>query len=215
MTVYNGVDLSVTPVHPDRPVHVRRDFSIPEDRLLIACVGRVERRKGLHDLIEACGPLKHRLPLCHLFFAGELSEPDYQRECLEAAGRWGLLDRVTFSGHLDKVQDLLREIDIFVLPSLSGEAFSRAIIEAMAAAKPVIASDVGGAAEAVEESVTGYVVPPGDPPALRERLVLLGEDALLRRRMGEAGRTRVERLFTIDENVKKTEAVYDALFAPR
>lgn len=81
----------------------------------------------------------------------------------------------------------------------------------MAAAKPVIVTDVGGSAEAVEEGVTGFVVTPGDVVMLGDRIILLGKDRELRKRFGTAARKRVEERFTIEENVRRTEQVYRKL----
>jgi glycosyltransferase involved in cell wall biosynthesis len=104
----------------------------------------------------------------------------------------------------------MKEMDMVVLNSLA-EAFPRSIIEAMAAAKPVVVTDVGGSAEAVEEGVSGFVVTPGDTVMLVDRMIRLGRDRELRRKFGEAARTRVETLFTVEENVRKTEQVYQEL----
>jgi len=93
----------------------------------------------------------------------------------------------------------------------SAEAFPRVIIEAMAAAKPVIATDVGGCREAVEDGVTGFIVPPGDRDALCDRIQKLARDPSLRNRFGRAGRQRAERLFSLEINIRKTVEVYEGL----
>ncbi|OPY09134.1 MAG: Capsular glucan synthase [Syntrophaceae bacterium PtaB.Bin038] len=95
-----------------------------------------------------------------------------------------------------------------VLPSLSGEAFPRAVIEAMACGKPVVATDVGGTREAVDEGVTGYVVPPDDAGNLAERIELLLADDAVRAAMGEAARRRAEERFSVGKNARATERLY-------
>jgi len=101
-------------------------------------------------------------------------------------------------------------MDFMALNSFS-EAFPRSVIEAMAATKPVIVTDVGGSAEAVEEGVSGFVVTPGDREMLADRMIKLGKDKGLREKFGAAARKRVENLFSIERNVQKTEQIYQEL----
>lgn len=210
VTIYNGVDLASFN-GSSVPSHVRKDFAIPDGGFLASCLGRIEKRKGQLVLIEACGQLKAQGSPVRLFFAGETAEPDYYRACVDAVRRYGIQDSTIFAGHLDDPVSLLRESDVMVLPSLSGEAFSRSIIEAMAVGLPVIASDVGGAPEAVQNGVSGWIVPPGDVLTLRETILRLQQDPVLRRQMGEAALERVQERFRIEENVRKTESLYRKL----
>ncbi len=211
ITIYNGVDLTEFRKvgQSDR---VKRLLGIEEESiLLIAVFARVDSFKGQKYLVEACGRILSVLPTFHIVFVGGIEQQEYQRECLELAGSLNIQERIIFTGHRTEINDMLNEMDIVVLPSISGEAFSRAVIEAMAAGKPVIATDVGGAVEAVEEGITGFVVPPGDSNALAEKILLLSQNGDMRRKMGEAGRIRAEKLFSIEENVRKTERLYREL----
>lgn len=210
ITIYNGVDLSQFP--KDRvasPAPARPPFA---DRILsIVCAGRIEPRKGQNDLIDACQELKERKIPFQLLLAGDVEDDRYIAACRSRASELKIADQVTFAGHIENMPAALQKADIFVLPSIFGEAFSRAIIEAMAAAKPVVATDVGGAKEAIEDCVSGYVVPPADPRALANKILSLALDEPLRRRFGAAARRRVADLFTIETNVRKTEQVYAEL----
>ena len=123
----------------------------------------------------------------------------------------GLTERVSLLGHVYNVPELLRSVDILVLPSLHNEGFPNAVMEAMAAALPVVATDTGGVRELVIDGLTGYVVPPGDAAALAERISWYCKDADLRRKMGEAGRSRVAAELTVDKMARKFEALYLAL----
>ena len=106
--------------------------------------------------------------------------------------RYGIADRVRFMGHRSDVAEVLSAADIAVLPSLSGEAFPRAVIEAMAMGRPVVATDVGGTREAIVEGVTGFVVSPGDAEALADRIGRLAGNEAMRAAMGQAARRRAE-----------------------
>jgi glycosyltransferase involved in cell wall biosynthesis len=102
---------------------------------------------------------------------------------------------------------LLQEIDILVLPTIT-EAFSRVILESMAARIPIITTDVGGNSEAVAHGTTGYIVPPQDVQALAARMNELIKDGEKRKRMGEAGRARVKELFSMESHVELIEKLY-------
>jgi len=170
--------------------------------------------KGQLCLIEACGRVYREHSSLQLLFAGDIVDEGYLEKCRQKARDYGIEERTVFAGHEPDVAGLLNEIDIFVSSSF-GEAFSRAIIEAMAARKPIIATDVGGAREAVVDGVTGFIVLPGDSEAMAQKLRLLLGDSELRRHMGGAARKRVETLFTIDRNVALTETLYDEILTGR
>jgi len=115
-------------------------------------------------------------------------------------------DQVHFTGYVDQKEAirLLNESDVFVSAHRRGplsnrvEAYGVAVLEAMAAALPVIAGDSGGVVDTVVDQQTGFLLPPGDEPALREAMKLLSEDLQMRKRMGEAGRKRVEGQFSFE-----------------
>ena len=121
----------------------------------------------------------------------------------------GIADRVHFLGARPPaaIQDLLAGADVFVL-STGREGLPLAILEAMRARLPVVASAVGGVPEAVVHGLTGYLVPPGDPQALAGRLRALLSDRGLRERLGAAGRRRFQKDYTLAAMVRRTLAVY-------
>lgn len=209
VTIYNGIDLSEFQ-SDQAPSRFRKEYGIHEQSLLIGVAGRLEFLKGQRYLIEACGMLKGKSPDVHLAMAGEIVDSTYLKECEEMAQKYGIHDRVIFPGHIRPISQFLKEIDIFVLPSLF-EAFPRSLIEAMGAGKPVVVTDVGGCAEAVEINISGFVVPPKDAKILSEKIHLLNLDNELREKMGKAARIRAEKMFTIAHNVRQTEEVYREL----
>jgi len=206
VTIYNGITLSE---REGRKLSskVRQAYGIKHKSLLIATIARIEPLKGHKYLIEACGGIKDELGDFHLLLVGDIVDLGYLNECKELARKFGIHDRITFSGHRNNVNQILNEIDIFVLPSLF-EAFPRSLIEAMCAGKPVIATDVGGCTEAVEDTVSGFIVPPKNPEALAETVHMLGRDTELRQKVGRAARSRAEEMFSMKQNVKQTELLY-------
>ena len=210
ITVYNGVDLSQFKWGISSNPELKKMDRV-DNGLSIVCIGRIEPSKGQIYLIEACGKLNDRQIPFHLLLAGEVANKEYLADCRHKAVELNIGDQITFPGHIENILDVLSRTDIFVLPSISGEAFSRAIIAAMAMGKPVVATDVGGAKEAIENGLSGFVVPSADSAALAERIIALATDEKLRQKFGAEARKRVEELFTIEKNVEKTERIYEQL----
>jgi len=206
--IYNGVDMREFHPAVDSSKPLIDQMGIDGRRILIASLTRVEPSKGQIGLIEACAALRHIGVDFHIVLAGEVADESYCAHCRRRAKELGITDRVTFVGHVEEAARFLSEVDIVAVSSVSGEAFPRTTIESMAAGKPVIVTAVGGAPEAVDDGVTGYIVAPGNIEAFRDRIIRLAKDAHLRKRMGDAARGRAEVLFSIDGNVQKTEALY-------
>ena len=125
----------------------------------------------------------------------------------------GLEREALFIGRVEQVAELLAVSDVCVLSS-KAEGFSNSILEYMAAARPVVVTDVGGAREAAIDKESGFIVPPSDPPAMASRIVELLSRPDLARAMGERGRERVEQLFSCRAQLERTENLYDELLAP-
>jgi glycosyltransferase involved in cell wall biosynthesis len=208
ITIHNGVDTRC--FAPSAAPAERGAFGLAPSDLVVTVTGKVEPLKGQHLLIEAVGALGERFPVLRALFAGEVVDEAYHRRCLRRAEALGVADRVRFLGHREDVAGLLRASDISASTSLR-EAFSRAIIEAMASGLPVVAADAGGAREAIIEGETGFVVPPDNPAALGRKLALLAASAELRGRLGRAARQRALECFDIRDNVARTCAVYENL----
>jgi D-inositol-3-phosphate glycosyltransferase len=140
--------------------------------------------------------------------AGETPDDAYLRGCLTYCSSAGLGDRVEFLGHIHSIEKFVQSVDLVALPSSGAEAFPRAVIEAMACGKPVVATGAGGTPEAVDEGCTGFVVPARTPGALAARLHELLIDEGLRIRMGRCARRRAEALFDAKQNAAQTASVY-------
>jgi glycosyltransferase involved in cell wall biosynthesis len=159
--------------------------------------GRIETAKGLIVLLRALKLLKNEARNFELLIGGRVWDEQYYKELLcfkDAAG----LQEVRFLGFVENLPNFIREADIFVLPSL-WETLPIVILEAMASGLPVVASTVGAVPEVIINNETGYLVPPGDPQALADKLRLLIDDPKLRRTMGNNARRRAESCFSIDD----------------
>jgi glycosyltransferase involved in cell wall biosynthesis len=156
----------------------------------IVSVGRLAFPKDFSTLVEALADAQADW---WAFFVGE---GPLQAAIAGDVHRRGLEKRIELLGTRGDVPEILASSDVFVLSSRS-EGFPVSILEAMAAALPVVATDVGGVGEAVLDGETGLLVPPGNPQALTEALERLLRDDALRRRLGAAGRERAQRRFDV------------------
>lgn len=125
-----------------------------------------------------------------------------------------MTEHVRFLGIRDDVPELLNSADVVVMSSRDvpfGESCPNIVLEGMAAGLPVIGTRVGGTAELIVDEETGFVIPPGNPAALAEKLKLLLPDPDLRRKLGQAGRARVKAHFTIEHMVQGREDLFNLL----
>lgn len=169
---------------------MRAELGLAPDQIAVGMVGRLVEEKGYPELFEAARRLDGR----HVVF---VIGPDDTSKGDSLPGE--LVDRaradgVRFLGMRTDVDDLYRALDVFVLPS-HREGFPRAAMEAAASGLPVVATDIRGCREVVEEGVNGLLVPVRDPAALAKAIETLGQDPGLRMRMGKAGDERARRLF--------------------
>jgi glycosyltransferase involved in cell wall biosynthesis len=194
--VYNGIDLEVFPVP---------DLSTPNPVPRIISIGRLVAFKGFDHLIDACGELARR----GLDFICEIIGDGPLRDDLQAKiDKLKLAPRVKLLGSLSQgaVMEKLRVADIFALASVTdrqgaSDVFPTVILEAMAAARPVVSTQLAGIPELVAHGETGLLVAPSDTSALVQALEELIRDPGLRSRYGRAGRTRIEQHFRIEHTV--------------
>jgi glycogen(starch) synthase len=187
----------------------------PGNEIVILYVGRLERGKGVQVLAEAIPRVLRAVPQARFVFVGDdrpipdgCSQIAALREHFAALG---LDSRVELRGHVPQAELLAAyaQADICVVPSLIYESFSYTCAQAMACGLPVVASRIGGIPETVEDGVTGILVEPGDVQGLAQAIVWLAQDRELRRRMGAAGRAKVEELYTPSRVAKMNLVVYE------
>jgi L-malate glycosyltransferase len=204
--VPNGVDIAT--IDAARPgAEVRRELGLPQGVPIIGLVGRLDHwGKGHKELFEAMAGLKERYPIHALIIGGGRR----RKEVRALAASLGLADIVHFLGHRRDVPDLLNAMDIFILPSYS-EGVSLALLEAMAAGLPVIASEVGGNPEVVTDGETGLIIPSRDAGALAQALERLLTDPAWGKAMGENARSHVVANYSLERLGREINGIYDEL----
>jgi L-malate glycosyltransferase len=215
VVIRNGVDLERFSDPPDARA-VRRELGVPVSAPLVAVASRLHPLKGIEHFLEAAAAVGRRLPEVRFLVIGETSPTDraYFDVLTNLAERLGIRDRVIFTGLRNDVPRLLACAAVSVMPSLN-EALSNVLLESMAAGVPVVATRVGGTPEAVQDGVTGLLVPPGDAGALARSIDRLLSDPESAERLGQSGRQLVRRHFSIDTMVQATERLYDTLLEKR
>jgi glycosyltransferase involved in cell wall biosynthesis len=216
--VYNGVDFDRFRPRSRSP-HVRRELGIRDDALVALTVGQIGLRKGWDVFADAAARLARRWPTLHVIFVGErfatkAETVEYEqsvREQFEIAMP-GLFH---FLGTRNDVPDLMNAADLLVHPARQ-EPFGRVLLEAAASALPIIATNVGGTPEMLEDGVSARLIPPGDATALVNAVQELLCDAKVRHRLAREARTRIAERFTADRAAKALAMVWeDVLSEPR
>lgn len=199
-----GIDTDAFPAEPP-PAN---------DPPVAAFVGRMIRSKGLDTLIGAQRQLKARaVPLSiDLYGNSDIDNPDAIPP--SEIERWQAEGLVAWHGHVSDIRAVWRASDIAVLPALTREGMPRSVLEAAAAARPLVVTDVPGCRHFVRDAVEGLVVPPGDCAALAEALARLAGDGALRQRFGAAARQRVLAGFTIHDVQSAIHQSYARLLGP-
>lgn len=204
------IEVAYNAVEVDRfggptPAGLRAQIGGGAERPLVLTPARLDEQKGHPVLLRAAAELSG----VDFVLAGEGPE----RAGLEAlAGELGIAERVHFLGYRDDIPQLLAACDVFALPSLY-EGSSLAVLEAMAAGRPVVSSAIGGTDELIDDGVDGLLVAPGDTAGLAGALRRLLDDAELRKSFAERARRRVERDFTPTAMTQRVEAIYGELLA--
>jgi glycosyltransferase involved in cell wall biosynthesis len=183
---------------------VRAALGIPEDSVAVGIVGRIAPEKGHAVLLEALQKVHARYPL-HLVIVG--NGPD-EALIRDSAEKMGLSGHVLFTGFRDDVNNVINALDVVAVPSTWNEPCSAVVQQGMALSKPVIGTRAGGTPEMVVDDETGFLVPVCDSDALAEAMARLAGDAFLRKRLGAAGKERVEELFSLRVMTDKIEALY-------
>ncbi len=212
VAIHNGIDLArFSPCPPSEQALARRELGLDPQALLVGCAARLDVQKGLSYLLEATAILATRWPRLVVLLAGE----GPKRAALEAQARaLGIAERVHFLGYRPDVARIVRVVDLFVLPSV-WESFGLAVAEAMALARPVVATRVGGLPEVVVDGETGLLAPPCSPEALSGAMARCLADPDLSYRLGQAGRRRVEEHFSAEAMACHTLALYEELLQAR
>jgi glycosyltransferase involved in cell wall biosynthesis len=207
--VYNGVDV-LPPCEPAEVDRCRKELGLSETDQVVGMVGNLYPVKGHQYLIDSIPEVLKECPDTSFVFAGRgLLEPELK----EQVHRLGLDKRVFFLGLRQDIPRILATFNVFVLPSLS-EGLSMAILEAMVAGKPVVATQVGGNPELVLNGETGFLVPPKDSHALASCLVTLLTNKAQAAQLAEKGKNRAEGQFSLETMVRAYQTLYDECLHP-
>lgn len=213
VTIYNGLDTSrVTPPQGVRREDVLESFALPreENRRFVTIVANLRHDVKDHPtFLRAARRVREQVPQAAFVLAGE---GELTGAMQAIAAELGIEHDVFFTGRCERVAELLSVSDVCVLSS-TAEGFSNSILEYMAAARPVVVTDVGGAREAVAEGETGYLVQPGDDLTMAARIASLLLEPERARMMGERGRVVVEQKFSCEAQLESTLNLYQRLLA--
>jgi glycosyltransferase involved in cell wall biosynthesis len=183
---------------------VRDEFEIPDDAPIVGTVANLKAHKGHEYLLEAAALVRDELPDVRFMWVGLGPMEDGLRRRAE---RMGLNGTILFTGFREDAPRLMREFDLFALPSLH-EGLPIALVEAMTLGVPVVATIAGGTPEVIEDGHQGFLVPSRDPRSLADRILKMLRDDTLRGQMGEAARLRAAE-FDIRKSVARMERAYE------
>src|SRR5438034_265184 len=187
----------------------RAELGLAPDELAVGTVGRLAWQKGIDDLLEAVRRVRPRLPRARFFVVGGGRDAE---AVAAAAAAPDLGGAVALLGPRDDVPELLAAMDV-VVQSSRREAMAQTTLEAMAVGRPVVSTTTVGADEAIEDGISGLLVPVGDAAALADRILALARDPARRAALGDAARARIAAHFTSARMLDRCEAILQAIHA--
>jgi len=207
--IHNAVDTEL--FKPGLDIEYLLDeFGIERDRKIMGIFSRLDPWKGHRLFLEAAKDIRDKLPNTVFLIVGE-GEKDYKAELVKYADEQGLKNDVIFTGFRKDIPELMNLCDIVVNPSAEPEPFGRTLIEAMACGKAVVATNIGGPAEVIEDNVSGVLIPEKNVQMLAQACFHLLENKKKLREMGLKGRERAVKLFSAETIIKKVEKIYEEL----
>jgi glycosyltransferase involved in cell wall biosynthesis len=211
MIVHSGVDIDRYMRHKVDVIEKKQTLALQPNAFIIGFVGWLLPIKGPMYLLKALPKVWVEHPDVTLVFIGK---GDLDVDLRAAALELKADDRVKFLGWRDDIEDIMQIFDLLVLPSLN-EGMGRVVVEAMAAGKPVVASNVGGIPDLVKHGQSGFLVPPADEDALVEAIVHFVNNPEQAKKMGVMGRLNSHR-FSLAAMIEKLDAIYeDLIFSPQ
>lgn len=212
--IHNGIDPEELRGKIRRSAEeVRASLGFPPGTIVVGLAGMIRRWKGQMVLVKAMELLHDRLPHVRVLLMGGISITDpadraYAEEIRRYIAEHGLGSCITILDYQANAPEFLQIFDVMVHTAIEPEPFSRVVIEGMTLARPIVASATGGTPEAIEDGVSGFLVPANDPHALAERIERMVNDAELRDRLGRAAKEKAESRFHIRTHVSRTEEIY-------
>ena len=208
--IYNGIELNrYAPGNIDPGAKETASGSAEE--ILIGCFGRLVWQKGFETLIRAIPDVVSKVAAVRFVIVGEGMDRDRLEKL---AGEIGVRSRLTFTGFAGDIRPWLSRVDVVAIPSLQ-EGFPMITLEAMAMAKPIVATNISGIDEQLCHSRSALLVPPGSVSALSEALSTLARNRQLAQELGKEARCVVERQFSLERMIDATKRLYDTLTGQR
>lgn len=208
----NGVDLDRF-ASPHDPEGVRAELGIPRDRKVVGIVGRISEQKGQEDFIQAARLIHQKVPGTVFLIVGAADDNVLMARLQRLAGELGLEKEVLFMGYIPDMPKVYSALDLLVVPS-RWEGFGLVLVEAMAAGKPIVATEVGAIPEVVAPDETALLVPPGSPDSIADRAVFLLKNRDRAEEMGKRGVLRSKR-FSWEKGGAQLDRLYQAILKGR
>ncbi|HEX6545402.1 MAG TPA: glycosyltransferase family 4 protein [Bryobacteraceae bacterium] len=212
--VYDGVDIEHFHPHIYEKRAVRDEFGIPQDAFLVVTIARLTTSKRHDVLIDAAADVIQSIPSLLLAFVGSYGDPLLRRQIGNHASVRGLNKKIIWLPFQEDIRKIEAAADVLVLCS-ENEPLGTCILEGMSLEKPVVVSDSGGICEVVEDSVSGVVVPSGDPHALSQALIGLAKDAEWAKALGLAARARIQSGFTLRHHCEQIAELFQGVCLKR
>lgn len=203
-SIPTGVDLNIFYPQENDGV-LRKEWGIRKDEFLVGIVSFLRGYKGVSYFIEAARTLSQQTPGVRFLIVGDGPERESLKEKIEGLG---LSEKIIMLGHREDIPKILSVLDLLVLTSTSAEGLPQVLTQAMSMGKPVVASDVGAVSEVVQHSVTGILVPPGDPGAISNAMLLLMKDKDLCHRLADEAKKLVQAQYNSNVMLDQLESLY-------
>ena len=210
-TIYNGISLNEKDANGIDSA-LKKELGISDKDILIGHIANFRTPKGHRYLIEAASIVCEKVPDTKFLLVGEEGDGSIKNEVDALIRKFGIENNIRILGFRNDVKNILRLIDVFVLSSVS-EGMPLSVIEAMAASKPVVVTNVGGMSEIVIPDKTGFMVAPRDPQALAEKLIALLGNKEKRKEMGQNGKMIAEEKFSLKNMIDNYQKLYEELVA--
>lgn len=204
--IYNGVELEAFRPAGQNGVRLRRELGLDPEVPVVGTIGRLVYQKAHDVFLQAASLVARAVPDAQFLIVGEGPLRSRLERLAEELG----LRSCRFAGFRADIPDILSIMDVFALSSVL-EGLPRVLLEALAMARPVVATSIDGVIEVAQHGVTGLLVPPGKPAPLADAIILLLKDSALASRLGKAGRKLVEERFALSRTVEEVDRFYTTL----
>jgi len=208
-TIYNGIELDYK-IDDFDTSSFKKEINIRDDDLVVGHIANLREPKGHRYLVKAASIVSGRFPNVKFLLIGDEGDGSIKKEIEILIAEAGLEKNVKLLGFRSDVNKLLKILDIFVLPSTT-EGMPLSVIEAIAASKPIVATNVGGLPEIIEPGHTGFLVEPKNVEQLADKIILLLGDEALRNRISKTGRKIVEKKYALKPMIDSYQDLYNRL----